>query len=128
MFLIHLLSFKWGPGAPFPSLNTIANRMSIQVRQARNLACSLEKRGLLSRTHRRKTGQTSLYDLNGLFEVLLPLAENPNRTKTTEPEPSIDQTQANRDASPEPLIKVSKPNLDDMRYYGNEFEDEDTPF
>jgi len=68
LFVIHLMWYKWGDQAPFPSLNTIARRMGITSIYARKLARTLEGKGFLLRVAR--IGSTNAYDLTPLFKKL----------------------------------------------------------
>ena len=68
LLVIHLMDFKWGEEAPFPSYKTLAARMGNSVKQARRLAQSLETKGYLVREVRQ--AQTNRFDLTKLFTAL----------------------------------------------------------
>lgn len=68
ILLIQLLDFKWTEDAPFPSIETLANRMGQSPRHVRDMLRTLEQLGLIER--RKRVGQTNEYHLDGLFERL----------------------------------------------------------
>ena len=82
MFIIQLMSFKWGNDMPFPAFKTLATRMSIKVAQARNLGRGLERKGYLRR--HKQIGQTNKFDLKPLFEKLESLYDSV-KTKSDKP-------------------------------------------
>jgi hypothetical protein len=68
MFVLQLMNFKWGLEAPFPAYRTIAQRMGISVKMARNHAKNLEEMNYLCR--QEHTGFTTHFDLTPLLRVL----------------------------------------------------------
>jgi hypothetical protein len=68
MFVIHLMSFKWSDGAPYPSYRTLAKRMGCTEKQVRRHAKALESVGYLRREARERT--TNRFHLVGLFTAL----------------------------------------------------------
>ena len=68
MFVIHLMSFKWGEDAPFPAYKTIARRMGVSTKTARRLAQSLEQKKYLFREMREAT--TNKFHLSNLIKAL----------------------------------------------------------
>lgn len=68
MVLIHILSFKWDAGAPFPALKTIAKRMGLTPVSVRSHLRNLEKKGLIERE--MQVGTTNRFHLRRLFESL----------------------------------------------------------
>ncbi len=79
MFVIHLMQFKWGPDAPFPSYATLAQRMGTSIKTARRFAASLEQKTYLAREAR--TGTTNLFHLSPLMHALVALKNSPTKTK-----------------------------------------------
>jgi hypothetical protein len=69
LFIVHLMTFKWGDEAPFPGYSTIAQRMGVTDKAARRHALSLEKKKYLKR--RFRIGTTNEFDLTPLFDALL---------------------------------------------------------
>ena len=68
LFVLHLMAFKWGEDAPYPSYKTLAKRMGVSTKMVRRYAQSLETKGYLGRRVRR--GGTNRFDLNRLFDRL----------------------------------------------------------
>lgn len=68
MLVLHLMSFKWGRDAPFPTYKTLARRMGVSEKMVRRYAQSLQKKKLLVRLFR--TREANRFDLSGLFDVL----------------------------------------------------------
>lgn len=68
LFVIHLMDYKWGEEAPWPSYQTIARQMGVSVKMARRYGQSLQHKHYLVRTMRR--GQTNQFDLTPLFKAL----------------------------------------------------------
>ena len=68
LFVLHLMAFKWGEDAPYPSYKTLAKRMGVSTKMVRRYAQSLEAKGYLGRRVRR--GETNRFDLNRLFDRL----------------------------------------------------------
>jgi DNA-binding transcriptional regulator YhcF (GntR family) len=66
MFLLQLMTFKWGVDQPYPSLPRIGRMMGVSARTASRYASTLEKKGYLKRVQRE--GTTNQFDLTGLFE------------------------------------------------------------
>ena len=82
LFVIQLMSFKWGADAPYPSYKRLADRMGISTVYARKLAREIEKKGLIKRIV--KQGVTNRFDLTPLFEAL-ELVVNPSGGTSTPP-------------------------------------------
>lgn len=80
MVVIHLMSFKWDTAQPYPALKTIAKRMGITVPSVRTHLRNLENKGLLHRNFR--TGTTTRFDLQPLFNALERLMTQDKETKT----------------------------------------------
>ncbi|NQT13529.1 MAG: helix-turn-helix domain-containing protein [Planctomycetes bacterium] len=74
MVIIHLMSFKWDSGAPFPALKTIAKRMGITAPSVRTHLRSLETHGLLRRE--LQIGTTNRFHLQPLFDRLEELMDS----------------------------------------------------
>ena len=68
LFVIHLMDFKWGEEAPWPSYRKLAKRMGVSDKMVRRHAQSLATKGYLMREVRR--AQTNRFHLNGLFRAL----------------------------------------------------------
>lgn len=68
MFVLELMSHKWGKAAPYPSYKTIAKRMGVSDKMVRRYAQSLETKKYLHRVLRKNT--SNRYDLTGLFQAL----------------------------------------------------------
>lgn len=68
MFVVHLMDYKWGAEAPWPSYKTLATAMGVSEKMARRHAKSLEDKRLLKRKFRK--AQTNLFDLRPLFRAL----------------------------------------------------------
>lgn len=68
VFLIHLLSFKWGSDAPFPSQETLALRMGMSSRRVRQISKDLEDAGYI--TVLRAPRVSNRYIFDGLFNAL----------------------------------------------------------
>lgn len=68
VFVLNLMFHKWDSARPFPAYRTIATRMGISVKYARDIARQLEAKGLLSRE--RRTGRTNRFELQPLFDAL----------------------------------------------------------
>ncbi len=78
MFLIQLLSYKWGAKHPFPKFARIAQRMGMTETAVRGYARNLEKKKCLSRI--AHAGRSNEFDLTPLFvklEELLPSSKRP---------------------------------------------------
>lgn len=83
MFIVHLLSFKWDEGSPFPSFGRLADLMGISVSAARAYARSIERKGYLKRQERRAT--TSLFLLDPLFKALELRLKTPKAADPADP-------------------------------------------
>jgi hypothetical protein len=68
MFIIHVMSFKWGADAPYPGYKTIAKLMGTSDKMSRRHAQSLQQKGYLIRQPRR--AQTNKFDFQPLFVAL----------------------------------------------------------
>lgn len=68
MFVIHVMSFKWGRAWPWPSISSLAKLMGCSERYVRKLCTSLESVGYLER--KRGLHRTSVFDFSGLFTAL----------------------------------------------------------
>jgi hypothetical protein len=68
MFVVHLMHYKWGADAPFPSYATLAKRMGVSVKSVRRFAASLQQKNYLRREMR--IGSTNLFHLGGLIQAL----------------------------------------------------------
>ena len=77
MFLIHLMSYKWTDGMPYPSFTTIAEKMGVSDTSVRAYARKLEQCGLLRRVER--PGRTTTFDLTPLFQKLEEHITKPSR-------------------------------------------------
>jgi predicted transcriptional regulator len=76
--LLHLTDFWWEYGrSPWPSVNTLAERMGLKRRQVQRIMTELEKAGLverIGRTAKHKGKLSNAYDLSGLVSRLKELA------------------------------------------------------
>jgi len=79
LFVLHLMEFKWDATAPFPGYKRLAQRMGVSDKMVRRYAQSLETKGYLRRIER--TGQTNLFDLTPLFDVLLKTVQEAGQTE-----------------------------------------------
>ena len=68
MFVLHLMSFKWGAENPFPGYARLAKRMGVTEKMVRRYAKSLEEKKYLVRQPRE--GKSNSYDLTLLFDAL----------------------------------------------------------
>ena len=68
LFVIHLMAFKWGEDAPYPSYKRIAAMMGVSDKMARRHAQALEIKGYLVRPARMS--RTNEFDLTPLFRAL----------------------------------------------------------
>ncbi|MHB1745163.1 MAG: hypothetical protein ACYCPO_11255 [Acidobacteriaceae bacterium] len=68
MFVLQVMDHKWDARLPFPGYKTIAKRMGISDKMARNHACSLEIKKYLYR--RMRVGRTNRFDFTQLFDAL----------------------------------------------------------
>ena len=74
LFLIHLLDFKWREKDPFPTMGTLATRMSMSTRGVRDIAKRLEDLKLIKRI-KAPHGGPNRYRLTQLFEKLEQMME-----------------------------------------------------
>lgn len=76
--LLHLIDFWWtSENKPFPSKETIAERLHISARQVQRHVADMEKAGLLRRVQRYLPNggkTTNEYDLSGLVEKMKKIA------------------------------------------------------
>src|SRR5262249_31395242 len=70
LFVIHLMDFKWGEDAPFPSYKVLAKRMGVSEKQVRRQAQSLEVKKYLVREICGSVKNTNRFDLRQLFAAL----------------------------------------------------------
>ena len=86
LFIIHVWQFWWTEKNPFPALNTVAIRMNISRRQARNYVQSLKGKEfagypdlhLLNVYDRFEPGRgqtSSEYDFSGLFRAIVLISQ-----------------------------------------------------
>lgn len=68
VFVLCVMSFKWGDEAPFPSYARLADYMGVSEKMVRRYAQHLESKGYLRRIPRRNS--SNAFDLTGLFEAL----------------------------------------------------------
>jgi DNA-binding MarR family transcriptional regulator len=68
MFVVHLVRYKWGAEAPFPSYKTLARQMGVSDKMVRRYAKSLQDKGFLRREIRQ--ADTNRFDLEPLFRAL----------------------------------------------------------
>jgi DNA-binding MarR family transcriptional regulator len=69
MFILQVMSFKWGERAPFPSYATLAKRMGTGPKTIQRQAKALEDKGYLIRQKRQ--GRSNAFELTPLFDLLL---------------------------------------------------------
>ena len=81
VFVLELIVFKWNEQAPFPSYNTLAQRMGITTEMTRRHAKSLESKGMLKRIGH--TGQNNSFDLLPLTNSLKKLLEREQHIPAT---------------------------------------------
>jgi hypothetical protein len=62
------MDFKWGSDPPYPSYETIAQRMGISDKMARTHARNLEDKGYIRR--QKRSGRTNCFDLGLLLDAL----------------------------------------------------------
>ena len=82
MFVLHLMDFKWDAKLPFPGYKTLAKRMGVTDKMARNHAHSLEIKKYLLR-HMR-IGRTNRFDLSPLSDALALIIARRNKQKTVQ--------------------------------------------
>ena len=73
VFVLEVMSFKWGKEDPFPSYRRIADNMGVSEGYVRKIARSLEEKGFLKRKTRE--GMTNKFDFSSLFEEIAALGE-----------------------------------------------------
>jgi DNA-binding MarR family transcriptional regulator len=76
MFILHVMSFKWGERAPFPSYATLAKRMGTGPKTVQRQAKALEDKGYLVRQKRQ--GRSNAFELTPLFDCLLEAVTAPD--------------------------------------------------
>jgi DNA-binding MarR family transcriptional regulator len=69
LFVLQLMTYKWSSADPYPSYQTIAERMGVSDKMVRRYAQGLVTKKYLRR--RRRANQTNLFDLTGFFDALL---------------------------------------------------------
>ena len=79
MFVIHVMSFKWGADAPYPGYKTVAKLMGVSDKMVRRHAQSLEQKHYLVRETRRS--DTNKFDFTQLFEALEKKVEEVTRNR-----------------------------------------------
>jgi DNA replication protein DnaD len=83
--LLHLADHWWqADNPPFPSKQTIADRMGIRARTVQRRIAALESANLLERQFRRnpdKSNKTNIYHLRGLIDAVRPYAEEALATR-----------------------------------------------
>ena len=67
VFILHLVRFKWDERHPFPSFETLAERMGTSYNHVRSQATSLVSKGYLRKVRRRTRLE---FDLHPLFDEL----------------------------------------------------------
>lgn len=70
LFVIHIMDFKWGKAAPWPSYKTLAALMGVSEKMVRRHAQSLEVKGYLKRHICKSKWKTNLFDLTPLFAAV----------------------------------------------------------
>ena len=83
--LLQIVSFWWDESKlPFPSKQTLADRMNVSVKTVQRALASLEARKLLKRIERinpKHGRQANAYDLSGLVAKLSVIAGEQSRLK-----------------------------------------------
>lgn len=69
LFLIHLMSFKWGKKAPYPGIEALAAKMGVTPAAVRKYVRSLESKKLIVRMPRDEHFQRP-FDLQPLFTAV----------------------------------------------------------
>ena len=69
LFVIQLMSFKWGKAAPFPGYKRLGERMGLSTKALQRNAAALEHKNYLRRIVRK--GSSNKFDLTPLFDALL---------------------------------------------------------
>lgn len=78
LVLLHLVATWWKKDEmPFPSMNTLAQRIGISERQVQRAIKSLEQKGYISKEKKRVKGiiASNVYDLTPLVQILKDAAE-----------------------------------------------------
>lgn len=100
LFVIHVWQHWWNERDPYPSLGTIAERMGISRRQARNYVHSLKEKKFLTVNERVVPGlgqTTSEYDFAPLLEAIRKLDDSGSRDPRKDPsegDPGNDPSEA----------------------------------
>lgn len=68
LLIIHLMDYKWDQRAPFPAVETLAQRMGMSDRAVRKAVARLEACGYVVRE--QVPGRSNRYRLDGLFAAL----------------------------------------------------------
>jgi hypothetical protein len=68
MLIVHLMKYKWDELPPYPSFKVLSTQMGISMQQARKLARSIERKGLMRREIRPNT--SNRFHLEPLFDRL----------------------------------------------------------
>ena len=79
LLLIHLYSFKRGPGHPFPAIDTLAQRLGVTDRAVRKMLHHLEKCQLVRRIYDGQRRKSNRYDLSGLWQKVEALIDADNQ-------------------------------------------------
>jgi DNA-binding MarR family transcriptional regulator len=87
MAIILLISHKWNTDSPYPSLGSIAERLGIELRSARQVMGDLEHSGYLQR-ETRASHRTNRYNLGQLFTKLEELMDKMVAQNDTIEEPT----------------------------------------
>lgn len=82
--LVHIIAHKWSEAAPFPSQETLANRMGVSARRVRQILKSLKDLGYLRWDQRAYN--SNLYDLQPLYDALEELMKEDGLISTTSAE------------------------------------------
>jgi Helix-turn-helix domain len=68
VFVLELMTFKWDTKHPYPSYETLAERMNVTDKMVRRYAQKLEDKHYVRRVYRKN--QPNEFDLTGLFNAL----------------------------------------------------------
>ncbi len=90
MFIVHIWQYWWSEKDPYPSLQTIAARMNVSLRQVHNYVSGLKKKQFLVVNQRFITGRgqtTSEYDFAQLIGTVVKQSQQviDNPVKDTSP-------------------------------------------
>jgi len=69
LLIVNLLSFKWGEAMPFPSVESLAQRMGMGDRAVRKMLTRLHEAEIVERVQRGKRA-SNRYDMSKLFAKL----------------------------------------------------------